>query len=315
MSTSSSHGIPTNPDGTPRFNPDICPDGNLLYVAGSLDDDVNDERGSGQLLQVMVTGPDGTDSVEGRFIERTYILGGGLGSVGAGKGDWASYSSYAPASAPSSTAGTGNCNKTPVNRIVLKNYAGAFQLGEVVSGGNNSYVGQVASIKGTRMVVAGVNGDYEVDETLTGATSGATGDVRRVQSLNMLTPAPLNDGDWTYDGSKLEVGEINKDLTPVPNPSKAGYFNWDPAASPSITLVDNPAAPDGSYDLYDQDVNLSQQANRIGLMGIDGRVSPDTIRARSLLPHWKVKVTVYRALAGEVTATAYLVVGRETTAE
>lgn len=236
-------------EGTPIFNPDKIPQGYILYVTGAFDDIDAETRGSGALFQVSKTDV-GSASIEGRFLEQVYVVGGGVGSDGAGAGDWASYESYAPASSPEDKTGThdGNANKVPTG------------LG-----------------------------------------------------FNIIVPAPGNNGDWNVDGSTLEGGQINQGLVPVPNTSGAGYWNWDPTADPSITPVANPGAPDGSYDLYDAALPLARQANRIPLLGIHGDVSPDAVRPRLMLPHWKVKITVYRATSGTVTASAWLSMGRKTT--
>jgi hypothetical protein len=236
-------------DGTPIVNPDKVPQGHILYVTGAFDDIDGGVRGAGALFQVSRT-DQGEASVEGRFLEYVYAVGGGLGSDGAAAGDWASYECYAPASAPEDRTGThdGNANKVPTG------------LG-----------------------------------------------------FNIVVPAPLNDGDWNVDGATLEAGQINDGLVPVPNQSGTGFWNWDPNASPSITPVANPGAPDGAYDLYDVPIPLTRQANRIPLLGVQGDVVPDAVRPKMLLPHWKVKITVHRETTGTVTASAWLAFGRKNT--
>jgi len=124
-----------------------------------------------------------------------------------------------------------------------------------------------------------------------------------------LKPDNVN-GDRVVDGLTMKAGEINLNLSPVPNPYKAGYWNWDPTKSPSITPVDDPSAPDGTFDLFNVNIPLVRQANRISLM-IGGDITPDSLKGKKMLPHWILVFTVMRAkAAGLLKATARMTTAR-----
>jgi hypothetical protein len=130
--------------------------------------------------------------------------------------------------------------------------------------------------------------------------------------FNIIIPAPLDDGDWNVDGATMEVGEINLNLSPIPNGSGTGFWNWDPTLAPgaTITPVANPAAPDGSYDLYDVALPLVRQANRISLM-LQGDITPSSLKGKKMLPHWVMVFTAMRAgAAGTLKATARMTAAR-----
>jgi len=134
-----------------------------------------------------------------------------------------------------------------------------------------------------------------------------------VGPFSIIVPAPLGDGDWNVDGAALTAGELNTDLCPVPNTTGTGYWNWDPALTPSIFPVDNPASPDGSYDLYDATLPLGRQANRYPLIA-SGNVTPAaSIKGKKILPHWRWKFTVYRHEAGQVQVSIRLDTARAAT--
>jgi hypothetical protein len=132
--------------------------------------------------------------------------------------------------------------------------------------------------------------------------------------FNIIVPAPLNDGDWNVDGAVFTKGEINTDLVPVPNETRAGYWNWDPTLAPAATItpVANPAEPDGNYDLFDAQLHLNRQANKIPLY-LNGGCCVEHVRAGLVLPHWKIKFRLYRSEAGQVDAVFVLKLGRKKT--
>jgi len=150
-------------------------------------------------------------------------------------------------------------------------------------------------------------------EDRTGTNDGNANKVATGLGFNVLVPAPLGDGDWNVDGSDMEAGEINQDLCPVPNTTGTGFWNWDPNASPSITPVANPLAPDGSYDLYDVQLPLARQANRYPLM-IEGNVTPvASIKGKKILPHWEWVFTLRRGVIGTATVAIRLDTARKKT--
>lgn len=153
-------------------------------------------------------------------------------------------------------------------------------------------------------------------EDKTATHDGNANKVATPYGFNIIVPAPLGDGDWNVDGETLEVGEINLDLVPVPNTSdpQAGMWNWDPDVSPSITPVANPAAPDGSYDLFDVGMGAQvRQANRVPLR-FKGPITPDTLKGKKLLPHWELVFRIARTeSAGVVEGAAVMQLNRRKT--
>lgn len=114
--------------------------------------------------------------------------------------------------------------------------------------------------------------------------------------LNTSGPSPVfvpnvsGDGDYTVDGSTLEVGHINQDLCPVPAVIKGpdgkdvgiGFWNWDPEQYPSITPA---PAMDGNYNLIPEELCLLRQANKYPVADLE--VTPAAgIQGKKVLPHW-----------------------------
>lgn len=241
--------FPATAKKTPIFQPSIVPPGYYLYVTSAFDDIASGKHGKGDLFAVEEVGitadpVDGPfEKVEGRFLEHVYILGGSIGDRNtAGYKDWIQMTAFAPASAPTSTPGTGNADK-------------------------------VATGLGFNIIVPAVN------------------------------------GDWTVDGTTLEAGEINQDLCPVPNATQTGYWNWDPTASPSITS----AAGDGDYDLFDAQLPLVRQANRILFWSTSGDITPSSLKGKKLLPHWLLRFEVCRYETGTLKGTARMTIARSKT--
>ncbi len=238
---------PATSQRTPVFQPSVVPPGYLYYVTGAFDDIAGSSRGNGPQIGMSRTGA-GSVVVEGRMLEHCYILGGEIGQKGGQFDDHISMEVYAPASAPTSTAGVGNTDKV------------------------------------------------------------ATG-----SGFNILVPVPGGDGDWTVDGSTMEAGEINQDLCPVRNATVSGYWHWDPDASPSITPVADPGNPDGEYDLFDAELPIVRQANRLPLLA-SGEVTPDTLKGKKILPHWTYKFTMTVVTnSGAVEAVGVLRMARKKT--
>lgn len=131
--------------------------------------------------------------------------------------------------------------------------------------------------------------------------------------MNIILPAPGGDGDWTVDGSTLQVGEINAGLTPVPNKTDAGFWHWDPDEDPSIYPVSNPLIPDGQFDLYDFPLPLVRQANRVSLLLYAKECCPPTIKGKKVLPHWKLRFYLNRESAGAAEVAFELKVARHGT--
>lgn len=145
---------------------------------------------------------------------------------------------------------------------------------------------------------------------------GGDGNANKVATglgFNVIIPAPLGDGAWNVDGATLQVGEINAGLVPVPNASGAGYWDWDPDASPSITPVENPATPDGSYDLFDAALPLVMQGNKVHTAHQSKPCCPDVLKAKKVLPHWVIRFLFHRHEAGEAGASFMLRCSRKTT--
>jgi hypothetical protein len=141
------------------------------------------------------------------------------------------------------------------------------------------------------------------------ATNNGNANKSDVGGFNIIVPAPGNDGAWNVDGATLQVGEINQNFVPVPNSSGTGYWNWDCEANPSITPVANPGAPDGKYDLFDAQLPLARQANRVPVIP-GGEITPPTLKGKKILPHWKWKFTLHRQATGTVEAAACLWLAR-----
>ena len=151
-------------------------------------------------------------------------------------------------------------------------------------------------------------------EDRTGTGDGNANKVSVGPGANIIVPAPLNDGDWNVDGATLVAGELNDGLAPVPNADAAGYWHWDPEASPSIFPVADSSAPDGSYDLFDFDIVLARQANRYPCMQV-GNVTPAAaIKGKKVLPHWVWVFTLYRKTTGSVHVAVRLDTARKATA-
>jgi hypothetical protein len=244
--------FPATAKKTPIFQPSIVPPGYSLYITSAFDDITNAKRGKGNLFAIEEVGitadpVDGPfEKVEGRFLEHVYILGGSIGDRNtAGFKDWIQMTAFAPASAPTSTPGTGNADKV------------------------------------------------------------ATG-----LGFNIIVPNANDTGDWTVDGTTLEAGEINQDLAPVPNATQTGYWNWDPTQTPSVT----PAAGDGDYDLFDAQLPLVRQANRILFWSTSGDITPSSLKGKKLLPHWLLRFEICRYETGTLKGTARMTIARAKTA-
>jgi len=305
---------PQTSNKTPIVNPDTIPPGYMLYLTGAFDDLETGKRGVGAQIEKAVTNDAGpiTEYVEGQFCEHAYIVGGEFGVQNDNFGDWVSMLAYAPASAPTNVpTGTGNANKGGVLAIDNKN--GTFQAGDVLTGGTSGHTAAVAAVLAdTELQVAHIGtGAFEDDEEVTGSISSATADVDGLIAGNMFVPAADN-GFWNVDGSALTVGEINENLVPVPNPGtpQAGFWNWDPDVDPSITPA---PSQDGSYDLYDIDIPLVRQANRISVLMHEKGCCPPNIRGKKLLPHWIFRFYVHREAAGPVSVAFVMKFGRRST--
>jgi len=100
---------------------------------------------------------------------------------------------------------------------------------------------------------------------------------------------PAENGDFTVDGSTLEVGTINQNLCPVPAAEdNTGFWNWDPTQNPSITPAPN---QDGAYHLFAVEIVAVRQANKYPVK--DGEVTPAAgIQGKKVLPHWLWRFTL-----------------------
>ena len=123
-----------------------------------------------------------------------------------------------------------------------------------------------------------------------------------VGPFNVIVPAPGNDGDWDVDGATMEAGEINLGLCPIPagDPDEggtSGWWDWDPAASPSITPN---LTQTGGYNLFDAALPLARQANRYPAGGA-GDVTPTAaVKGKKILPHWEWVFTLHQTGAAAV---------------
>ena len=154
---------PQTTNKTPLFNPNIIPPGYLLYVTGAFDDINGASRGDGTQMILQLTEA-GDASVEGRFLEHVYVLGGEVGHIGGGHGDWASLYLYGPASAPEDKTSThdGNANKAPTG----------FGFNIIVP-------------------APGDNGDWNVD--------GATLEAGEINQDLVPLPSDSGTGYWNWD--------------------------------------------------------------------------------------------------------------------
>jgi len=133
-----------------------------------------------------------------------------------------------------------------------------------------------------------------------------------VGPFSIIVPAPLGDGDWDVDGAALTAGEINTDLVPIPSDG-TGYWNWDPDTTPSITPVADPSAPDGAYNLFDAELPLARQANKLPCL-IGGSIAPSALKGKKLLPHWVFVFTLHREIgAGSVEVACRMTLARKKT--
>jgi hypothetical protein len=151
---------PMTAKGTPIVQPNVVPAGYYFYGSGAYDDIAGGTRGDGNQLAKEVTGPDVTQTFEGRFLEHVYIIGGYLAAEGAGFEDHISLTMFAPASAPTSTPGTGNANK-------------------------------VATGLGFNIIVPAVNGDWTVD--------GSTLEAGEINQSLCPVPNTTGTGYWNWD--------------------------------------------------------------------------------------------------------------------
>lgn len=166
-------------------------------------------------------------------------------------------------------------------------------------------------------VIACSNAKYNDWVTLTMVSPASTPEVRPGNDGNadkvltpfgfsIIIPNPLGTGAWNVDGTTLECGEVNSGLSPVPSPTGTGMWNWDPTQTPSLTPVDNPLAPNGSFDLYDDEIALAQQANRYSLL-YPGNVTPEAaVKGKKVLPHWLWRFTIHREDPGAVQVSVRL---------
>lgn len=294
---------------TPLMNPNVLVPGYLFYATGAFDDVTNGKRGTGTFMEITQDGA-GQDTMEGQFIEHVYVHGGSFGVHNEAAGDWVEMVAYAPASSPTDRTSEQDGNADKVGVLGVTSVSGTFQAGEVVSGGTSGHAGGVvAPPASNQMKVANATGSFTQGETVTGATSGATATVAAVISINMIVPNGTSSGYWNVDGSTLVAGELNENLAPVPNDDDTGYWNWDPEASPSIT----PAAGDGAFDLYDQNIPLVRQANRLGALLHEKDCCPESLKGKKFLPHWKILFRVNRATTGVLTTQFILKTSRKST--
>lgn len=103
--------------------------------------------------------------------------------------------------------------------------------------------------------------------------------------FNIIVPAA---GDGSHD---IDVP------VPVPATAEDGYWEWD---LPDTGLGNITAGDPGKsqYNLYDVPLDLVRWVRKLPLLG-DGRedLHPET-KARRLLPHWKLKVTLHNESLG-----------------
>lgn len=104
--------------------PNLVPATALTYFPGAGDDAVNG-LGRGQVFQHSSTDLFPTDHViEYQFNDWVMIHGGTISFMGAQQGDTMSYYLYAPATAVTSTPGSGNCNLAGPGNVLIVPAAG-----------------------------------------------------------------------------------------------------------------------------------------------------------------------------------------------
>lgn len=294
--------IPTTSKGTPLSNPNVVSPGYLLYSTGAYDLTAHD--GAKTVADINGLTPKPGDCY--KLSDAGTLTAGSLEVVAD---DVVQYYWGVWAAATLGKRGAGRSFALKQNGPGLAQTEGRFLEHVYVHGG---------------IVADATNADvYDWIEmevcfpASVPASQVGTGNCSKVPTglgFNILIPAPLNDGDWQVDGTTLEIGEINLNLCPVPNSSGAGYWNWDPDVTPSLTPVADVGNPDGVYDLFDADLGAQvRQANRLPLRA-GGPVTPQALKGKKLLPHWLLRFRISRTDAvGEVAGSALMQVSRRTT--
>ena len=91
-------------------------------------------------------------------------------------------------------------------RLVFAIIAGAFSVGETVSGQTSGASGIIVSITGTVMMLSNIIGEFDVGEIILGLTSGATAttvlvpEIRFHQITENLNPIPRGLHEYYFDG-------------------------------------------------------------------------------------------------------------------
>jgi hypothetical protein len=129
-------------------------------------------------------------------------------------------------------------------------------------------------------------------------------------ALNMyiLVPAPLNDGNVDLDLAAFRSGSTRVLAnTPVPQAGNTGYFNYN-ADTNTITSVDNPAAPNGGYQLYTFDITLHRFAEN--LPGMPGQIlncEAADIVGKRFWNFWDVRLELVPEAGTSRNPKAYLI--------
>lgn len=100
-------------DGRPMIQP-VTLDRGLWHWYHSVGDDLEDGRGAGPSFQLQLTSADPDGYVEWQYNDWVEMAGGIATFRNAEPGDYVSFQLSFPASTPTSTPGTGNCNKVAV---------------------------------------------------------------------------------------------------------------------------------------------------------------------------------------------------------
>lgn len=279
-----------------------------------------------------------THTIEWQFIDSIYIGGGEIRAMNAKRGDKVDMWLVAPATPLTLNGGnTGNCNK--IGQLPYTNLSGAFQPGEVVTGGTSGHTAVVVADAGSVLTLMNASGSFQDAEQLTGGTSGATADAVGVIAVNVIVPAPLNDGGYDVDvaaalnanlANKADGSQPNKvtKAAPVPAIVKVdgedtpdGYWSWDEITGDLTVAMGGAGEKLGFWNLYDAEIKLVKWVAGWQLWDLDAGSQAQEVKhvfqiptkAKKILPHWIYRANFTKVVVGTFSATWGLDLGRQRT--
>lgn len=152
--------------------------------------------------------------------------------------------------------------------------------------------------------------EVNVDATPSVLTSG----IGNMSKFPIFEGAPVNiyvptvSGDWTIDLSETlnENVKFTK-ATPVPNPYKTGFFDYNGLTN-TLTVNTNQK---GQFDLYDFPMRLGQFMTKIFIAPKETMNCVDpAVKPFACLPHWKLKATLFNHKDKNFRLSCKLYVGR-----